>query len=276
VAYATSYELGGRIAGDRIVVFKGRRADGIMVLLHQMTPGLDHTSVLKLAIAYMLRYPPASGGRILDLVELEGLTYLVTVDEPACLALPAWLSIEAGHALAPEALVTAEVPLAAGQAPVVGTAQPGFTPFIGSMQSTAGAVSPPQATRPPTRRELAPTDQKPVGAFTAFAEPVTLGGPAATTPEPLRSPTSAPPSPAQSSNASPSTTPAEPPAADQGIVLSSLGSYQTPATPAAPPTTYLIAQPKAGLSKTLLFTLAGFLVVAALFWLAMAVVRGMH
>ena len=38
---------------------------------------------------------------------------------------------------------------------------------------------------------------------------------------------------------------------------------------------YVIAQPKAGLAKTTLFTVVGFLVVAVVFWLAIVVVRGM-
>jgi hypothetical protein len=38
----------------------------------------------------------------------------------------------------------------------------------------------------------------------------------------------------------------------------------------------VIAQPKAGLGKTIIFTAAGFLVVAALFWIATIVVHGMR
>ena len=41
------------------------------------------------------------------------------------------------------------------------------------------------------------------------------------------------------------------------------------------PATYVIAQPKEGVAKTLLFTAVGFLVVAALLWIVVVVVRGM-
>ena len=54
MASATSYELADRIASGRIAVFKGRRADGVMVLMHQLTPGFDHSGVLKLGIAYIV------------------------------------------------------------------------------------------------------------------------------------------------------------------------------------------------------------------------------
>ena len=64
MASTTSYELADRIAGDRIAVFKGLRADGVMVLMHQLTRGFDHSDVLKLGLAYMLHNPPANGGLI--------------------------------------------------------------------------------------------------------------------------------------------------------------------------------------------------------------------
>jgi hypothetical protein len=270
VASATSYELADRIAGDRIAVFKGRRADGVMVLMHQLTPGFDHSDVLKLGIAYMLRKPPANGGLILDLVELDGLTYLVTADKPDCLELPGWLAREVGHALAPESKVTAEVPRAAPQ-PAAATLV-GFTPFLGSVQSTSTTLSPPQATRPPASRGplLTSSQPKPVGAFTAISGPMALGdrppepAPKAAEPSQTSEPQAGPVTPAQSSpepapQPAPSTMPPAP---------------MTPSAPEAP-AVYLIAQPKAGIGKTMLFTVAGFLVVAAVFWLAMVVVRGM-
>jgi Na+-transporting methylmalonyl-CoA/oxaloacetate decarboxylase gamma subunit len=37
----------------------------------------------------------------------------------------------------------------------------------------------------------------------------------------------------------------------------------------------VIAQPKAGLAKSILFTAIGFLVVAAVLWIIVVVVRGM-
>ena len=157
MASTTSYELDDRIAGDRIAVFKGRRADGVMVLMHQLTPGFDHSDVLKLGIAYMLRNPPANGGLILDLVELDGLTYLVTADKPDCLELDGWLTREVGHAFAAP-------PAAQPAAAIEGASLMGFTPFLGSIQSTSGTLSPPRTTRPPASkgpRPLASSQLKP-------------------------------------------------------------------------------------------------------------------
>ena len=155
MANATSYELGDRIAGDRIAVFKGRRADGVMVLMHQLTPGFDHSDVLKLGIAYMLHNPPAHGGLILDMVQRDGLTYLVTADKPECIELRDWLGGEVGYVLTPEAQVTGEVPHTAPQtaAAIEGASLVGFTPFLGTIQSTSGTLSHPRTTRPPASRE---------------------------------------------------------------------------------------------------------------------------
>ena len=242
-----------------------------MVLMHQLTSGFDHSNVLKLAIAYMLHNPPANGGLILDLVERDGLTYLVTADKPDCLELSGWLVTEVGHALSPEAEVTAEVPRAAPStaAGVGGASLVGFTPFLGSIQSTSGTLSPPHATRPPASG-LTSSQPKPVGAFTA--------------PEPQAGPVS----PAQSSPATapppaPSTMPAagapaatDPLAAPAVPLPSFLGVPQAAVTPPAheAPAVYVITQPKAGLGKTIISTALGFLVVAAVFWIAMLVVRG--
>ncbi len=226
----TSYEL-----ADRIAVFKGRRADGVMVQMHQLTLGFDHKDVLKLAITYLLHNPPASGGLILDLVERDGLTYLVTADKPQCMELAGWLAKEVGH-VTPKAEVTAQLPHAAPQ--------------------TAAAISEPMALG----------DRSPQPAA-KIAEPSP-----AQTPQP------------EVGSASPATAPqpapsALPPAAAPEVPLPAfLGAPQSPVTPPPSPeapTTYVIAQPKAGLGKTILFTAIGFLVVAAVFWIAIAVVRGM-
>ena len=265
VASATSYELTDRIAGDRIAVFKGRRADGVPVLMHQLTSGFDHSNVLKLGIAYMLHHPPANGGLIWDLVERDGLTYLVTADQPDCLELSGWLAREVGHALAPEAEVTAEVlpPAPSTAASIGGASLVGFTPFLGSIQSTSGTLSTPHATRPPA--------PKPVGAFT--------------TPEPQAGPVS----PAQSNAATtpapaPSTTPpaaapaATDPLASPAVPLPAFLGGAAPAVvtpPASEAPVYVITQPKPGLGKTIISTALGFLVVAAVFWIAMLVVRSL-
>jgi hypothetical protein len=269
VPNATSYELADRIAGDRIAVFKGRRADGVMVLMHQLTPGFDHTEVLKLGMAYMLHNSPSSGGLILDLVERDELTYVVTADRTDCLDLPGWLAREVGHAFAPEAEVTAEMPHAAPPpvAVIERASLAGFTPFLGSVQSTS--LSPPHATRPPASRGSGPlltsSQPKPVRPFTAISEPMAQGdrppepAPRVAEPSPLRTP--------------------EPPAAGPDVPLPSfLGAPQAPVTQPAPeaPARYVIAQPKAGVGKTVIFTAAGFLVVAALFWIATIVVHGMR
>lgn len=265
MASATSYELAGRIAGDRIAVFRGRRADGVMVLMHQLTPGFDHSDVLTLGIAYMLRNRPGNTGLIWDLVELGGLTYLVTADNPDCLELSGCLAREVGHAFAPEAEVTAQVPPAAPEP--AASSLVGFTPFLGSIQSTSGTLSRPPATRPLASSGPGPlltsSHPKPVGAFTAIS--------AAIPPEPA--PKAVEPSRPQ--------TP-EPHAAPQPDPLAVplpafLGAPQAPVTPPAPaaPAVYILEQPKAGPFKTILFTAVGFLVVAALFWIAITVVRGM-
>jgi hypothetical protein len=229
VASATSYELADRIAGDRIAVFKGRRADGVMVLMHQLTPGFDHSDVLKLGIAYMLHNPPANGGLIWDLVEREGLTYLITADKTECVDLHGWLTREVGHSLAPEAEVTAEVPHA--------------VPQLAAIEAAS----------------LPSSEPKPVHASAAISGPMTpREGPpetAAKDAQPSLPQTSEPraglPSPTQN-----------------GPAIASAPTSEAPEV-------YVIAQPKAGLLKTLMFAVVGFLVVAALFWIASAVVRGM-
>jgi hypothetical protein len=83
-----------RIAGDKIVAYRGRNAlSGQPFLLHQLSRANDHTELLKLAIRYLLK-SPAPGGKIVDLVELRGNLYVVTVDDPECLALREWLDWE--------------------------------------------------------------------------------------------------------------------------------------------------------------------------------------
>jgi hypothetical protein len=83
-----------RIAGDKIVAYRGRNARSLQpVLLHQLSGANDHTEVLKLAIRYLLK-TPAPAGKIVDLVELRGTLYVVTVDDPECLALREWLDWE--------------------------------------------------------------------------------------------------------------------------------------------------------------------------------------
>lgn len=228
----TSYEL-----ADRIAVIKGRRADGVMVQMHQLTLGFDHNDVLKLAITYLLHNPPSSGGLILDLVQRDGLTYLVTADKPECSELPGWLAREVGH-VTPKAEVTAELPHAAPQ--------------------TVAAISGP----------MAPVDRSPrPAAKVAEPSPAQTPEPEATAPQPA---------PSTVSHAGPP--PAIDPLAAPAVPLPAfLGAPQAPVTAPSPeaPTVYVIAQPKAGLAKTILFTAIGFLVVAAVFWIAILVVRGM-
>ena len=94
---SAKYELSQRIAGIQIVVFRGRdTAGGRSILLHQLTAGNDHTEVLKRVAQYLLRKPATAGGRILDLVDIQGAPFVVTVDEPECLAIREWLEWELG------------------------------------------------------------------------------------------------------------------------------------------------------------------------------------
>ena len=87
------------------MAFRGRQtSNGQIVLLHQLTGTNDHTDVLKQAVQYLLRSPASAGGRILDLVEIHGLHYIVTLDQPECLALREWLHWELeGQRVAPAA-----------------------------------------------------------------------------------------------------------------------------------------------------------------------------
>ena len=79
----------------KIVVFRGRDTRGGQpVLLHQLTQANDHTGVLTRALQYLVKNPASSGGRILDMVEIQGAYFLVTMDQPECLALREWLDWE--------------------------------------------------------------------------------------------------------------------------------------------------------------------------------------
>jgi len=79
----------------KIVVFRGRETRGGQpVLLHQLTEPNDHTGVLTRALQYLVKNPASAGGRILDLVEIQGAHFLVTLDQPECLALREWLDWE--------------------------------------------------------------------------------------------------------------------------------------------------------------------------------------
>jgi hypothetical protein len=237
VATETSYEL-----ADRIAVIKGRRADGVMVLMHQLTLGFDHKDVLKAAITYLLHHPPAGGGLILDLVERDGLTYIVTADTPQCMELQGWLAREVRH-LTPKSEVTAELPHAASQ-PAVPISAP---------------VSEP--TPQPEAKVAVPASAQTPEPETISASPVTVRLPA---------PSTVPPAPAPPAVASPA-----PPEVPLPAFLGAPQTPVTPPTPAAPAATYVIPQPKAGLAKTTLFTAVGFLVVAVVFWIVIVVVRGM-
>jgi len=92
---STKYELIQRIGGVKIVVFRGRETQGGRpILLHQLTEPYDHTDVLKRAIEYLVSNPASAGGRILNLIDIQGSPYLVTVDHEECLALREWLDYE--------------------------------------------------------------------------------------------------------------------------------------------------------------------------------------
>ncbi len=100
------YRLIARVSGDdQITTFRARRDENTPVLVHQLTPGVDHGEVLRLAMAYMMRQPAASGGRILDYFENNGVTHLVTADDTQCLSLKEWLKWEADQAAAQTAPV---------------------------------------------------------------------------------------------------------------------------------------------------------------------------
>src|SRR6202043_3787146 len=80
---SAKYELLQRIAGKEIVAFRGRQTQsGQIILLHQLTATEDHSDVLRMALQYLLLNPASAGGRILDMVEIQGLHYVVTLDQP--------------------------------------------------------------------------------------------------------------------------------------------------------------------------------------------------
>ena len=69
-----------------------------------------------------MRNPVSAGGRILDVVEIQGAHFLVTMDQPECFALPEWLAWELGAAKpapAPPPLAPAPAP------PAAATREPG-------------------------------------------------------------------------------------------------------------------------------------------------------
>ena len=116
------YELLQRVAGVKIVVFRGRETrGGQSVLLHQLIEPNDHTAVLKRALQYLLIKPASAGGRIQDLVEIQGGYFIVTLDQPECLALHEWLDWELGPKAAPSSTPS---PLPAA-APPAETREPG-------------------------------------------------------------------------------------------------------------------------------------------------------
>ena len=56
------YRLIARVAGDdQVTTFRGRRDENTPVLVHQLTPGVDHSELLRLAMSYMMRNPAAAG-----------------------------------------------------------------------------------------------------------------------------------------------------------------------------------------------------------------------
>jgi hypothetical protein len=214
-----------------------------MVLMHQLTLGFDHNDVLKLAIAYLLRNPPATGGLILDLVQRDGLTYLVTADTPQCVELSGWLAREVGQSTR-EAEVIATLPHAAPQ-----------TPAAISEPVAMGDRSP-----QPAAEVAAPSSAQPPEPEGGSASPASAPQPAPSTASPAGAP------------------PAIDAVAAQEVPLPAfLGAPQPTVMPTSPvaPATYVIAQPKAGLAKTILFTAVGFLVAVAVFWIVTVVLRGM-
>jgi hypothetical protein len=139
---SAKYELLQRVAGVKIVVFRGRETrTGQSVLLHQLTEPNDHTVVLKRAVEYLLKNPASAGGRILDLVDIQGGNFLVTLDQPECLALREWLDWELD----------------------------GPKPAASPAPSPLPAVPPAAATREPG--EFTRLFQKPPSAVTAQARP---------------------------------------------------------------------------------------------------------
>src|SRR5215475_8100750 len=91
---ANRYELWDRVGGDHIIAHRGRdtRTDR-PVLLHQFRPGTDHSHIHRLIIRYLLR----EGDKpiaVMAMVHIEGQDYLVTADDPLCLALREWLDWE--------------------------------------------------------------------------------------------------------------------------------------------------------------------------------------
>lgn len=102
----------------KIVVFRGRETrTGRPVLLHQLTEPNDHTGILTRALQYLVKNPASAGGRILDLVELQGAHFLVTMDQPECLALREWLDWELEGANSAPPAATAATPPAATREP---------------------------------------------------------------------------------------------------------------------------------------------------------------
>ncbi|HTA69141.1 MAG TPA: hypothetical protein VK776_12715 [Bryobacteraceae bacterium] len=190
---SAKYEVLQRIAGEKIVVFRGRATlSGQIVLLHQLTGTNDHTDVLRMALEYLLRNPASAGGRIVDVVEIMGSHFLVTLDQPECLALREWLKWE---------LETAKPALAAPPAPA---REPGeFTRLFQQRQAggTAPVSSPPVPASPaapshappsvPSRATSSAPDEFTQrfgrGGHSEPNEPPPMATPASATPSPLAS-----------------------------------------------------------------------------------------
>jgi hypothetical protein len=181
---SAKYELLQRIAGDKIVAYRGRQtANGQIVLLHQLGGTNDHTDVLSLAVQYLLRNPASAGGRIQDMVEIQGLRYLVTLDQPECLALREWLRWELEGAKPAPVAYTAPPP----------SRDPGEFTRLFQQQQVGSAVPPVQ---PPPAAPATPAEASAPGEFTQLfgrggrsqpSEPAPKATPAPVMPAPLAS-----------------------------------------------------------------------------------------
>jgi hypothetical protein len=174
----------------KIVVFRGRETrGGRPVLLHQLTAPNDHTGVLTRALQYLVKNPASAGGRILDLVEMQGAHFLVTMDQPECLALLEWLDWELEEAK-PAPPVSLMPPAAATMAPEAANREPGeFTRLFerqGQSQRTE-SLQPAMPSAPVAPPQMVPASQP--GEFTRlFRNPLSPPSEASREPLPVGSP----------------------------------------------------------------------------------------
>jgi hypothetical protein len=243
VAQPGEYRVIARVAGDdKIATFRARRTDGAPVLIHQLAPGVDHSDVLRTSMSYMLRHPADKGGRILDLFETNGMTHLVTTDETACIALKEWLEWEATLASQPQTSQSAGKAESAPEAPSAPVA-------------TTEAATPPASLEPP-KSDPADTKKMRTPEVVEAASPTVIMQPPGEFTRVIQNPARI-----------------DPPGASgtPGQSLISSPELEVPRST----TVYPLTPPPSTSSRVIPF-LASFLVVLALFLIAVVVIRQMQ